>query len=62
MVMEEEFRCGNRPGYLDVEWKKRTNNEDSWLDFTLFLPGEETRDAVRNVGMRRENTLILSSV
>ena len=43
--MEEEFRCRNRPGYLDVEWKKRTNNEDSLLDFALFLPGKETRDA-----------------
>ena len=34
-------------GYIDAEWKKRMNNEDSRLDFTLFLPGEETRDAVR---------------
>ena len=51
MAMEEEFRLGNRPSYLDVEWKKRTNNEDSWLDFALFLPSKETRDAVRDAGI-----------
>ena len=51
MAMEEEFRCGNCPGYLDVEWKKRTNNEDSRLDFALFLPREETRDVVRDAGI-----------
>ena len=66
--MEEEFRCGNRLGYQDAEWKKRTNNEDSWISPSSCLEMRlEMREQVRDAGCRNEkgeytDLVILSSV
>ena len=40
-----------------IDGSERTKNQDSWLDFALFLASEETRDAVRDVeNEEREDT------